>query len=291
MTGGLRRSRIAPGRRRGHALRGVLTHDGEVGQYDDETAVQRAGAGYATRLSAAWNIGANPNGGYAVQPVLRALCDVAGRPDPASVTVHYLRPASGDADGQIAAAVVRAGRRASNVAGMLTQDGTERMAVAAVLTDLTAPASDVSDPGITLLAPEIRAPERCVDRAELGQGIDLPLLSRVEVRVRRDHPADGAVVDGWIRFRDGTDPTTNALVLFADAFPPAVHAVVERVGWVPTLELTVHVRRRPASGWIQARMECDDVADGWMIETGTLWDERGAVVARSRQLGLILDRP
>ena len=68
-------------------------------------------------------------------------------------------------------------------------------------------------------------------------------------------------------------------MLFADAFPPAVHAVVERVGWVPTLELTVHVRRRPVAGWVQARLECDDVAGGWMVETGTLWDESGAVVA------------
>ena len=40
----------------------------------------RAGDDHVTRLSAAWNIGANPNGGYAAQPVLRALCDVAERP-------------------------------------------------------------------------------------------------------------------------------------------------------------------------------------------------------------------
>ncbi len=79
-------------------------------------------------------------------------------------------------------------------------------------------------------------------------------------------------------------------MLFADAFPPAVHAVVARVGWVPTLELTVHVRRRPAAGWVQARLECDDVADGWMIETGSLWDETGALVARSRQLGLVMNQ-
>jgi acyl-CoA thioesterase len=269
----------------------VAIHDGSVGQFDDETAVRRAGDGHVTRLSSAWSIGANPNGGYAAQPVLRALADLAGQPDPASVTVHYLRPALGDADGHVAARVVRAGRRATNAAGTLTQDGAERLTVAAVLTDLTVPASDVSDPGITLLAPDIPPPARCVDRAELDQGVELPLLSRVEVRVRRDRAADDrAVVEGWIRFRDGTAPTTAALVLFADAFPPAVHAVVDRVGWVPTLELTVHVRRRPVAGWVQARLECDDVAGGWMVESGTLWDESGAVVARSRQLGMILDR-
>ena len=128
-----------------------------------------------------------------------------------------------------------------------------------------------------------------MDRAELDQGIELPILSRVDVRVRRDAASSGAVVEGWIRLRDGTAPTTAALVLFADAFPPAVHAVVARVGWVPTLELTVHVRRRPAAGWVQARLECDDVAGGWMIETGSLWDETGTLVARSRQLGLVMD--
>jgi acyl-CoA thioesterase len=259
-----------------------------VGQFDDETAVRRAGDGYITRLSAAWNIGANANGGYAAQSVLRGLCDVADRPDPASVTVHYLRPAVGETDGEVMARVVRAGRRATHAAGALAQGGTERLAVVAVLTDLSAPASDVSDPGITLLAPDIAPPDRCVDRSELNQGIELPLLSRVDVRVQRDRAGGGAVVDGWIRFRDGTAPSTAALVLFADAFPPAVHSVVERVGWVPTLELTVHVRRRPAPGWVQARLECDDVAGGWMIESGTLWDETGAVVARSRQLGLVM---
>lgn len=268
-----------------------MTHDGSVGQFDDETVVWRAGAGYETRLSSAWSIGANPNGGYAAQPVLRALGAVADRPDPASVTVHYLRPALGDADGTIATTVVRAGRRATNVAGTLTQDGTERLTVTAVLTDLTEPASGVAaDPGIVLPAPAIPEPARCIDRSELNQGIELPLLSRVEVRVRRDQPGAGAVVEGWVRFRDGSAPTPNALVLFADAFPPAVHSVVERVGWVPTLELTVHVRRRPVDGWVQARLECDDVAGGWMIETGTLWDASGAVVARSRQLGMVLDR-
>jgi acyl-CoA thioesterase len=59
---------------------------------------------------------------------------------------------------------------------------------------------------------------------------------------------------------------------------------------VPTLELTVHVRRRPQPGWVQARITCDDLAGDLMIETGTLWDASGALVARSRQLGMLLTR-
>jgi acyl-CoA thioesterase len=261
-----------------------------MGQIDDETAVRAVGDGtYATRLSANWCIGNNPNGGYAVQPVLRALADVTGRPDPTSVTVHYLRPALGDADATITTAVVRAGRSGTNVTATLVQEDQPRLTVTAIMGDLTTAVSEAPDPGLSVAAPDIPPPDACMDRAELNQGVELPLLSRVEVRVRRDQPDDGAsTVDGWIRLRDGSAPTTSSLVLFGDAFPPAVHAKVARVGWVPTLELTAHVRRRPDDGWVQARMTCDDVAGGRMIETGSLWDSGGALVARCRQLGMIL---
>ena len=262
-----------------------------MGQIDDETAVVATGEGrYWTELRADWNIGDNPNGGYAMLPVLRALVDSTGRPDPLSLTVHYLRPALGGKTGEIATQIVRAGRMATFVSGSLVQDGAPRLVVAAVLGDLSAPASEALDPLLTVPAPPIPAPGDCVGRASVRQGIELQLLSRVDVRVRPDQPDGAAVVEGWIRLLDGTPPDTRSLPLFADAFPPALHQRVERVGWVPTLELTVHVRRRPAPGWVQARIECDDVAGGWMIETATLWDSTGALVARARQLGVQLTR-
>jgi acyl-CoA thioesterase len=261
-----------------------------VTQLDDDTAVHAIGSGaYATRLSSAWNVGATPNGGYAVSSALRALADLTARPDPVSVTVHFLRPATANTDGVITTRVVRSGRSATFATATLGQEGTERLTVAAVLADLSAAASTTREPRLTVDAPDIPPPEACVDRGDLDQGIELPLLSRVEVRVRTDdrvHPT----IDGWIRLRDGSAPTATALPLFADAFPPALQAGVGRVGWVPTLELTVHVRRRPEPGWVQAHITCDDVAGGLMIETGTLWDASGALVARSRQLGMLLTR-
>ena len=261
-----------------------------MGQLDDDTAVHATGGGdYSTRLSAAWNIGANPNGGYAMSSALRALVDATARPDPVSVTVHFLRPATPEADGSISTRVVRSGRSATYATATLLQDGTERLTVTAVLADLSAPVAATPDPGLTVAAPDIPPPEACADRGDLDQGIELPLLSRVEVRVRPDAGVH-ATVDGWVRLRDGSAPTSTTLPLFADVFPPALHATLGRVGWVPTLELTVHVRRRPQPGWVQAHITCDDVAGGLMIETGTLWDSSGALVARSRQLGMLLMR-
>lgn len=53
-----------------------------------------------------------------------------------------------------------------------------------------------------------------------------------------------------------------SLPLFADASPPSLFARFGSVGWVPTIELTVHLRRRPVDGWVRARFECDDLVGG-----------------------------
>lgn len=267
-----------------------------MSRVDDETSVRALGAGrYATRLHATWNIGANANGGYALLPALRAMLDTAAHPDPLSVTVHYLRPAAGDHDAEVTARIVRNGRSTTNVRATMTQDGTERLVAQAVLGDLTQPAlGAAADPGLAPDPPDLPPPDECVDRKELGQGVELRILSRVDVRIRPEHTrpeaSNPALVEGWIRLADGAPPESRWLPLFADAFPPALHTRLGRVGWVPTVELTVHVRRRPVAGWVLARLECDDVAGGRMIESGTLWDASGAVVARSRQLGLVLAR-
>jgi acyl-CoA thioesterase len=259
-----------------------------------ETSIRSVGDGsYTTRLDAAWNIGNNPNGGYALLPALRAMLDVVTHPDPFSVTVHFLRRAIADSPAHVTAGVVRAGRSMSHATATLSQNGSPRLVAHAVLGDLAEGAPGAAaDPGITVAPPDVPPPNECVDRRQLGQGVGLPILSRLDVCIRPDQVTpDGskpAVVEGWIRFADGAPPATRWLPLFADAFPPALRTRMGPVGWVPTVELTVHVRRHPAPGWVLGRFECDDVEGGRMIETGTLWDSSGAVIARSRQLGLVL---
>jgi acyl-CoA thioesterase len=267
-----------------------------VSDVEAETSVRALGDGrYTTRLASAWNIGTNPNGGYALLPALRAMLELSAHRDPLSVTVHFLRPAVEECDAEVTATIVRAGRTTTNATATMAQDGAPRLIAHAVLGDLAEPMRGAAaDPGLGLAPPDLPSPDRCVDRRELGQGVDLPILSRLDVRVRPEqvaaNPSGAAIVEGWIRLVDGTPPDTRWLPLFADSFPPALRTRMGPVGWVPTIELTVHVRRRPAAGWVLARFECDDVEGGRMIESGTLWDSAGAVVARSRQLGLVLAR-
>lgn len=262
-----------------------------MSEFEIETAIVPAGDGaWTTRLAGDWNIGNNSNGGYALTPVLRALRELTGKPDPISVTTHFLRPAGGDTDARIDATLIRSGRTIATARGSLSQEGKERLVVVATLGEVEQQVGIGRE--VSPEPPDLPPVEQCVRRSDLEQGVDVPMLSRVDIHLHPDHVTVGggkrAVVEGWIRFSDGTDPSTLSLPLFSDAFPPSLYSLVESIGWVPTIELTVHARRAPAAGWLRGRFECDDLQRGRMIETGSLWDSGGTLVARCRQIGLVL---
>lgn len=236
-----------------------------------------------------WSIGSNANGGYVMAIAARAMAEAVDAPDPLSLTMHYLRPVVGGATTSVDVTVVRRGRTVSTLTAAIGQGDVVRCIATAAFGDLSNSAAAEWEPERPTIAP----PDQCIHRSNLEQNIDLPILDRCDVRLDPDGAvagtSDQAVVNGWIRLVDGADPGPMSLLVFADAFPPSVFPRRGVNGWVPTIELTVHLRRRPAPGWIQARFECDDLSGGRLIESGTLWDSSGAVVARSRQLGLLLE--
>lgn len=262
-------------------------------QFEDETQIEPIGDGlYRTHLTSQWSIGTNPNGGYALTPLLRALADSVQQPHPMTLTTHFLRPCVGDTDATIHVETIRVGRGVSTVRGELEQQGKTRLAMLASFTDLDV-SQGVADT-FAPPAPELPPVESCVHRSDLEQGVEIPLLARTDVYVAPHYAhADSnreAMIEGWIRLSDRTEPDVFSLPLCLDAFPPSAIARLSDIGWVPTMELTVHVRRRPQPGWLRGRFHCDDLQGGRMVESGILWDASGAVVARSRQVGLILNR-
>lgn len=258
-------------------------------QFDIETRCTPIDeSSWAAKLSERWNIGDKSNGGYLVGIVLRALSELSENPDPITISSHFLRPGIGNEPGIVRAEVVKHGRTMTTLRGVLEQEGKKRVEVLAGFGNL---GQERSDRNLEVAPPEMPDPEDCVPRIDLEQGVYLPILDRVDVRIRPDQAVAGnskdAVVSGWIRFEDGREPDVMALPLFADAFPPSLFAKYGYIGWVPTLELTVHVRRRPSPGWVLASFETDDLHNGLFIETGTLWDSEGRLVARSRQLAML----
>lgn len=262
-------------------------------RFDLETAVeQTADNCWRGHIARDWNIGANPNGGYLLSVVVRALSAALPHPDPMTITTHFLRPGVAGADCDINVEVIRTGRTLSTARASLCQEGKPRLEVLASFGDLTASAG--VDTTLSIPAPELPDPAACKQRSGDSQGVDLPILQRLDTRLHPQQALAGqagkAEVSGWIRFADGREPDSCSLPLFTDTFPPSPFGLLGVVGWVPTIELTVHVRRRPAPGWIRARFQTEDLQLGRMLESGALWDSQGALVAQCRQLGLVTAR-
>lgn len=257
--------------------------------YDEETAVKKISDNqYLGYVTSHWGIGDNPNGGYLVSIALAALADSLPHPDPITVTTHYLRPGIPDAECSVRVEIIRTGRTLSTARASLYQDDKARIEVLAAFGDLTQ--SVGVDTEIRIPAPVVSPPEDCVQRSGARQGIHLPILGRVDIRLLPESTKQvkRAELSGWNRFVDDREPDTRSLLLFVDTFPPSPFPLLGEIGWVPTLELTVHIRRRPAPGWIQTHVKTEDLYLGRMIENGKLWDSEGNLVAQSRQIGLVM---
>lgn len=263
-----------------------------MSQFDDETRlIAQSADQFVGHIHSAWNIGINPNGGYLMAVAASALKQrLPQHPDPLSITVHYLRPGAGDESCMVSTDVIRSGASVSTVRASFVQQDKARIEVLAAMGKLAADGNTL----VTLPPPEIPDPDACIGRSGDAQGVFLPIMSRLDIRLHPEQARPGgagqAQISGWIRFLDGRAPDPLALLLFADAFPPSVFSLLGQVGWVPTIELTVHIRRRPAPGWIRAQFQTLDIRDDRMIENGALWDSEGHLVAQCRQLSLLLRR-
>ena len=266
--------------------------------FDDDTQVTPLGcmaegtgdtAAFHAQVQPRWNIGNNPNGGYLLALAAQALRrHMPEQPDPLSLTAHYLRPGLSGQPCRIDTRLLRRGRQLSTLRATLSQDGGTRLELLASMGDL----GDAAPPAqLAMPRPELPPPDQCLARSAPAQGVALPILDQLDVRLHPDEARPGgtgrARVSGWMRFVDGRAPDALACMLMADAFPPAVFGLLGLVGWVPTIELTVHLRRRPVAGWMLAQFWSHDLADGRVIEDGALWDSSGQLVLQSRQLALV----
>ena len=255
--------------------------------FDEDTRVERVGPGSFTgRMSERWNIGAVPNGGYVLAVAASALAESVPAPDPITVTVHYLRPAR-VAPARIEVEPVKLGRRFSTATARVIQGDDEIARVLSTWGDLgDAPEKTFVDATPPVLPPVEEGERRTAPPgASIVDRIDLR-LDPATARFQHGERSDRAETRGWIRFADGRAPDTRSLLLFADAFPPSVFARIPP-GWVPTVEITVHVRARPRSAWLKGAFRTRFVQGGLLEEDGELWDEGGTLVAQSRQLAVL----
>jgi len=272
------------------------------GVFATATAVQRissiateggdAVTTFAAEVQPGWDIGGNANGGYLMAIAGRAMSDAVGRP-PVTLTAHYLRPASTTGPCEVVVTTVRAGRRfATATASLIMVEGDERREIIRLLG--TFGEQIVGGPAYVSEAPvDIPDYDECELPPAPDEGPKPAMMERLASRIypgdegfRTGNPTGEARIRGWFAFADHEPIDAIGLLLVADAFPPPVFNTDLPVAWVPTVELTVHVRGVPVPGPLRCSFRSRFVHDGLLDEDGEIWDSAGTLVAQSRQLAL-----
>jgi acyl-CoA thioesterase len=260
--------------------------------FDTDTRVERTGDHtYAATLTGRWDaLGGVPNGGYLLAVSLRALAHDMPLPDPVVVSAAYLRPgAHGPAE--VRTEIARAGRRVATGEARLLQDGKEIVRALATFADLGQAQGRTH---MRSAPPDLPPPDDCRDVLEGAPPLPgVSITDRFEYRApalpgwARGAPTGDADLAFWMRFRDGRDADPIALAALVDAAAPAVLEL--GAPGSATIELTVHVRARPAPGWLACRASTRHVIGGYHEEDFEIWDSSGALVAQSRQFALLVE--
>jgi acyl-CoA thioesterase len=259
-------------------------------EFDQHIDVSPAGGGrYAADLSAGWLVGGGVNGGYLLAVIGNALrAELPAKPDPIAVSAYYLS-ASAPGPATVSIDVRRDGGSVATAAADLRQGDDTRITALATYGDLGALGDDVRT---TAEEPDLPPPDRCVPTSMAPPEVRAvaPLMDRFDMRFHPEHvgwavgePSGKGVLSAWFRLVDGREPDPVSLLMVVDALPPVTFDL-GMPGWAPTLELTAHVRARPAPGWLKVRHQTRNMAGGMFEEDCEVWDSRGRLVAQSRQL-------
>ena len=265
------------------AVRRISTNDSSAG----ETVTT-----FVSEVQPGWDIGGNANGGYLMAIAGRAMSEAVGRP-PVTLTAHYLRPAP-IGHCEVVVTTVRSGRRfATATASLVMFDGDERREIIRLLGTFGeqtpgGPSFNSEDPV------DIPNYDECELPPTPTEGPKPAMMERLASRIypgdegfRNAAPTGDARIRGWFAFADHAPIDAIGLLLAADAFPPPVFNTDLPVAWVPTVELTVHIRGVPAPGPLRCQFRSRFVHDGLLDEDGEIWDADGTLVAQSRQLALM----
>jgi acyl-CoA thioesterase len=266
--------------------------------FDSDTALEDVAPGrWRAWAPEHWFVARGPNGGYLAAVAARAAEAVAGRPL-RSLSLHFVAaPAVGPVE--VAATLEREGRRYSAVSIRIEQDG-------APMTLALATLGELPDEGADWDAAPAPAARPLAETEPLSPDApNVPAFIRnYDMRWNVTSPGDPSLrgsdgetdvmgSGGWLRAREPRLLDAPLVAAMCDAWFPAAFVVLGRVGFAPTLDLTVHIRRPlPPDGMapedhVLCRFTTRLAVSGVWEEEGALWTPAGELIAHSRQLALV----
>ena len=259
-----------------------------VGEYafDEDSRVEPGAAGeYTAALTSRWDgTGGAVNGGYLLAVCARALASGLPFPDPVVISGFYLRPGTAG-PATVQTSLVRSGRTMAFGEAVLRQGGKDVIRASAAF-------SRLGQDGPVFLGgapPDLPPPQDCPRLPASGPGLPR-IAERIEFRRVelpgwfRGEPTGQPSAEFWLRFADGRDADLLSVPLLVDSAAPPV---LELGASSTTIQLTVHLRAKPAPGWLACRATTRFVSGGYHEEDFEIWDTTGTLVAQSRQLALL----
>lgn len=254
-------------------------------------ALERDGDDLVGRVHDGWDVFGVPHGGYLLALAGNAVLTATGAPDLFTVTTHFLRKAA-HAPIRFRVGLVGGSRRFTTVTATATQGDDVVLSVMASVGDrdaLTGPSWQHARPwdaSGARLTPRAGSAEMA---AMASGGFVTP-----EVASRAGERLDVATTGFARGTPDGTgeiravveDVPADQLgaLLTCDITPPAAWNALGPAGWVPTVELTAHVRARTGTGPLSVRATSHHVQDGFLEEDAVVHDAEGRLMVQSRQL-------
>lgn len=257
--------------------------------FTSDTDITKAGELYESEIRQGWDIQGNANGGYLMAIGTRAMA-AASRPHPISVTAHFLSPGK-VGPVTVTPTIIKQGRTFSTVRASIVGPGKPIVELLGSFGEME------SADGFVLIdaePPDLPPVEQCVKIDSQLDGFPPPLMDKLDLHLHpedalfyRGRPSGKPLVRGWIKMADSEPINAFGLMLIADAFPPTVFNANLPRAWVPTLEMTTHVRGVPKPGWLRCKFTTRFITGGVLEEDGEIWDSTGRLVAQSRQLALM----
>jgi len=261
-----------------------------LGAFSSATAIEPVGPErWRATIPAGWDIAGNVNGGVLLAVAARALSAATERSDPVTITGHYLSPGKPGAV-DLSTEVLKRGRLFATGRATLRADDRTVLSVLGTFGEH----DERSEVRLALgEPPALPPPEECA-RLAATETFPPPFAARVDMRL---HPDDATFLNGrpsgrpslrsWVRFAGGEAVDTLGVLCLVDSLPPTIFNADFPVAWTPTIELTAHVRSRPAPGWLRCTATTRFVSDGFLEVDVELWDSTDRLVAQARQLALV----
>lgn len=261
--------------------------------FDDDTSFKRLDDNIFERdIDRTWWGDKGPHGGYLgalIQRASRETVDDPARPA-RSTTLHFLAPPK-EGTVRVTTRVERTGRSMTSVSARLEQDG-ETMITSFSTFSAPRESHDFRD----LVMPQAPEPSS-VPRIHAGPFVP-NFIDLFEYRFALGpfpfSSADQALSGAWMR-AEGSRPLDDTFAIFlVDACVPSVFARGAAPVGVPTIDLSIHFAQTlPRAGaaddaYTLGVFRSEAAREGFMIEDGELWSEDGELLARSRQLALLI---